>query len=166
MFFEDEFDFFEKMNNDELSDFSPEMQRKLREKAWEQHPLYIKSVEIMHIVNAMTQCVSEEEKEFCVPVQVSAMALCAKFAAVHDCKDWLTAMQLCALMRYHSQYVAGSVSMFEFAESGNVDKRYVEVLRKKMHEYVKLFAAWMETVHALPHDLEMDNDLWNVYKRF
>lgn len=31
MFFEDEFDFFEKMNNDELSDFSPEMQKKLRD---------------------------------------------------------------------------------------------------------------------------------------
>lgn len=30
MFFEDQFVFFEKMNNAELSDFSPEMQKKLR----------------------------------------------------------------------------------------------------------------------------------------
>jgi hypothetical protein len=165
MFFDDDFEFFEEMNENFMSSDPQRYFDPSQEQAWEKHPLFQKATEVLNIVHAMVQCVPEERRELFAPVQVSAMALCAKFAAVHGCKDWLSAMQLAALMRYHSEYITLAANAFEIEGDDGLDRRYVELLREEMDEYVRLFAEWMNSVHALPKTEDFDTDPWNVYRR-
>lgn len=129
------------------------------------HPLYKKSHEILEIVSAIVESIPEGDRAMHAPVVESAMMLAPKFAGAYKCDVWLLAMQNAAIMCYHAQYVATGTYGFNMLGEGEVDKRYVELLRREMKNYKKLFCEWMETVHAMPRDPEMDIDEWNVFRR-
>lgn len=129
------------------------------------HPLYRKSHEILEIVEAILESIPEEERDIHAPMRESAMMLAPKFAGAYGCDIWLLAMQNAAIMREHAQYIATGTYGFNMINEGEVDNRYVELLRKEMKEYKKLFVVWMDEVHAMPRDPEMDEDDWNVFRR-
>ena len=129
------------------------------------HPLYKKAFEIMEIVEAIIESLPEEERDFHEPVRESAMMLAPKFAGAYNSDMWLLAMQNAAIIRYHAQYVSIGTYGFNLDGETPVDNRYVELLRKEMKESQKLFNEWMEEVHAMPRDGEMDEDDWGVFRR-
>ena len=171
MFFDDENDFgqgfnewWENLSEEEKAEMDRE--EKQREMELNNHPLYKKSHEIREIVEAIIESLPEEERGMHFPMMESAMMLAPKFAGAFKCDLWLLAIENAATMRYHAQYIATGTHGFEiFGEAGSVDKRYVEMLRTEMKEYKKLFNQWMEEVHAMPRDFEMDRDEWGVYLR-
>jgi hypothetical protein len=172
MFFEDDENDFAKGFNEWWENLSEEEKAEIdrKEKAkWNQmenHPLYKKSREILEIVEAIVESLPEEERGMHSPMIESAMMLAPKFAGAYKCDLWLLAMENASIMRHHAQYIATGTHGFEiFGEEGSVDKRYVEMLRAEMKTYKKLFNEWMEEVHSMPKDFEMDQDEWGVYLR-
>lgn len=170
MFFDDDNDQLEDFNSwyENLSEEEKaEMQRKadLKWKKMENHPLYKKAEEIVEIIDSIIDSLPEEERDFHEPVRESAMMLAPKFAGAYDADMWLLMMQNAAIMRYHAQYVATGTYGFNIMGETQVDERYIELLRKEMQEYKALFNEWMETVHAMPRDFEMDHDDWGVFVR-
>lgn len=168
MFFdEDQMDDFNAWYENLSEEEKAEMQREADVK-WakmENHPLYKKAEEIVVIVDSIIDSLPEEERDFHEPVRESAMMLAPKFAGAYDSDMWLLTMQNAAIMRYHAQYVATGTYGFNITGESRVDGRYLELLRKEMQEYQVLFNEWMETVHALPRDPEMDEDDWGVFVR-
>lgn len=170
MFFDDDDDqmddfnaWYENLSEEEKA----EIQRKadLKWKQMENHPLYKKAEEIVNVVETIIELLPEDERDFHEPVRESAMMLAPKFAGAYDCDMWLLMMQNAAIMRYHAQYVATGTYGFNIVGETQVDERYIELLRKEMREYKKLFVEWMETVHATPRNSEMDEDDWGVFVR-
>jgi hypothetical protein len=128
------------------------------------HPLYKQAHEILDIVNAIVDSLPEEERAFHSPMVESAYMLGPKFAGAFNSGSWLLTMQNAALMRYHAAYIATGTYGFNMHD-GEVDKRYVKLLREEMQTYKKLFNAWMKEVHAAkdsPDDME---DEWGVFIR-
>jgi hypothetical protein len=169
MFFEDD-EQMDDLNSwyENLSEEEKEKMKRESDLKWakmENHPLFKKAEEIVQIVESLIECLPEDERDFHEPVRESAMMLAPKFAGVYDCDHWLIMMQSAALMRYHAEYVAVGAGGFDVLGEGNIDKRYVELLRKEMGEYKKLFNEWMVTVHAAERDREMDQDDWGVFVR-
>lgn len=116
------------------------------------HPLHKKSIEILDIVNTIVDSIPEEERAMHSPMVESAMMLAPKFAGAFDTDSWLLAMQNAAIMREHAQYIATGTYGFNMFGDGEVDSCYVELLRKEMKEYKRLFNEWMDEVHAMPFD--------------
>lgn len=131
----------------------------------EDHPLYKKSREILDIVEAIIASLPEDERDYHSPVRESAMMLAPKFAGAYGMDMWLLVMQNAALMRYHAEYVATGVNGFEMLSNDQPDPRYLKMLREEMKEYKRLFNEWMNEVHAMPRDPEMDEDDWGVFRR-
>jgi hypothetical protein len=171
MFFEDEENDFTKGFNEWWNNLSEEEKAEMDRKEkddWNNmtnHPLYKKAGEILGIVDSIIDSLPEEERAFHEPVRESAMMLAPKFAGAYNSDMWLLIMQNAAIMRYHAQYVATGTHGFNLLGDAEVDERYVELLRNEMQEYKKIFNEWMEEVHAMPKDFEMDQDDWGVFVR-
>lgn len=129
----------------------------------ENHPLYKKSHELLEIVEAIIDSLPDDERDMHLPMRESAMMLAPKFAGAYKCNMWLLAMQSAAIMRYHAQYVATATYGFNARGEGEVDKRYVELLRTELRNYKQLFNDWMDEIHDLPYDFDMDRDEWGVF---
>lgn len=170
MFFDNDDDQMDDLNAwyENLSEEEKEKMKRESELKWakmENHPLYRKAEEIVEIVDCIIDSLPEDERDFHEPVRESAMMLAPKFAGAYDSDLWLLMMQNAAIMRYHAQYVATGTYGFNITGETQVDERYIELLRKEMREYKKLFNEWMETVHATERDPEMDQDDWGVFVR-
>lgn len=163
-------------NDDDNDDFSwenlseeerAEIDRKRKEEQtrMHNHPLYKQSHEILDIVSTIIESLPEEHRDFHAPMLESAYMLAPKFAGVYNCGDWLLTMQNAALMRYHAAYISTGTYGFNMRGEGEVDQRYVLMLRDEMKTYKKLFNAWMKEVHAMErNDDEMDDE-WGVFLR-
>lgn len=171
MFFEDDENDFGKGFNEWWENLSDEEKAEMDREEKEirnnmtNHPLYKKSHEILEIVEAIIESLPEEEQRMHSPMLESAMMLAPKFAGAYKCDMWLLVMQNAAIMRYHAEYLTTGTSGFELFGDGAVDKRYVNLLRTEMKNFKKLFTEWMEEVHAMPKDFEMDGDDWGVFRR-
>lgn len=170
MIFEDEHEEMEDFN-EWYANLSEEEKAEIKRKAdlkWakmQSHPMYLKAEEILNIVVIIVESLPENERDFHAPLVESAMMLAPKFAGAYGSDLWLLTMQNAAIMRYHAEYVATGTYGFNIAGETPVDERYIELLRKEMREYKALFNEWMETVHAMPKDFEMDQDDWGVFVR-
>lgn len=170
MFFEDDenpMDGFNEWWENLSEEEKAEMDREHKED-WarmENHPLNKKSREILGIVDALIDSLPEEERVYHEAVRESAMMLGPKFAGAFGSDMWLLVMQNAAIMRYHAEYVATGVNGFEIFGQEKADVRYLKMLREEMDEYKRLFKEWMEEVHAMPRDAEMDDDDWGVFLR-
>ncbi|HTF05466.1 MAG TPA: hypothetical protein VK826_15670, partial [Bacteroidia bacterium] len=142
---DDDDDFnWDKLSEEEKA--AMDREQKEEEKRMRNHPLYKQAFEILNTVNAVIESLPEQDREFHSPMLESACMLAPKFAGVFECGDWLITVQNAALMRYHAAYIATGTYGFEMY--GEVDMRYVHILRQEMESYKKVFNAWMKEVHV------------------
>jgi len=125
-------------------------------------PLYIKAMEILDTVDALCECMAEQDRNVYGSIlRESAMIIPAKIAGAFGSGSWLISMQNAAIIRYHAEYLLSSTSgLKHFTET---DKKYVQVMRTDILDFQKLFVEWAKTFS----DLEDDGyeDEWGLFRR-
>ncbi|MGZ4044079.1 MAG: hypothetical protein ACXVO9_12815 [Bacteroidia bacterium] len=148
-------------DNDE-SNFNAEDDFESNHEKLKKFPLYIKAMEILDTVDALSECMSESDKNvYSGILRESAMIIPAKIAGAFGSNSWLICMQNASIVRYHAEYLLSSTSgLKHFTKT---DKNYVQVLRTDILDFQKLFIEWAKSFDSLKDDGYEDE--WGLFKR-
>ncbi|MCW3077639.1 MAG: hypothetical protein JWO32_2248 [Bacteroidetes bacterium] len=149
---EDDYNF----SNDDDTDFETNHER------LKKFPLYVKAMEILETVDALSSSMSEKDKEIYSGIlRESAMVIPPKIAGAYGSDNWLICMQNASIIRYHAEYLLSSTAgLISFTLT---DKRYVKVLRTDLEEFKQLFITWVNSFEKLGRN--NFEDQWAVFKR-
>lgn len=158
---DDDFDFnLDDLSPEELEELTKEQQRK--DKQIKTSPVFIKANDIFDTVTALSESLSEEDREFYESTLIeSAMMLSPKIAGAMASESWLLSMQNAAIIRYHAEYLHTSTSGLKMFTKA--PKEYVQVLRDDMEEFRELFKEWVKSFKNLEN--EDYRDEWGLFIR-
>jgi hypothetical protein len=135
-----------------------------KEPVWKNHPLYIKAMDIAGTVDALSDTLSEDEREmYLSTLRESSYILGAKIAGAMGSENWIISMQNAAIIRYHAAYLL--ISNHNLKEFTKADKKYIKVLRSEVEEFRELFRDWVKTFDDIPREEDEFEDEWGLFIR-